>query len=703
MLLLLFLPATSPKVYYVKPTGSDAADGLTIGTAWQTVGKVNGATFNPGDSVLFEGGQTFTGTTLTPPSAGTSGNLITFGSYGGGRATINAATPDLGVFIWQKGGIRLENLIIVGDGANGSGVFLMNDEAGDTKKDAVQVYNCDISGFSNGLLIGGEAGTSGFTNVLIDSCDVHGNAREGIFAYGIGGLYANADITVTNCTAYDNGFSGILLSSTDGGLVEFCEAYGNGALNADAGGGSVGIWCYNARDVVIQHCESHHNETGNLDGGGFDIDGGCTDCVIRWCYTHDNAGPGVLVCTFSGSTPVVGALVYGNISQNDGQTSGTVGAFIVVDNSADVEAYIYNNTIYGDGSRPLLVIIDSDGTAITGAVANNILYRDGTNKFVETYTYNPTLIELRGNDYFGTGSSTLVTWNNTNHSTLAAWRAATGQETESAANTSLAVDPLLVDPGNGGTLSGWAPESLTQYRLRNSSPVAGAGVNLVTLYGLAQPSVDFYGTTMPGALGGYDIGATAGPLAALDANAGSYAWTGSAATLSITAKVVEAAAGSYALTGTAATLSITAKVLEAAAGSYAWTGADAALEIGRVLDADGGVYEWAGTDADLAIAPADDDDGGSGVSRLKAYRQRARELAKEEEARRPEPVIVQRPEPAKTPDEVLAVLATSEIAEAEQAVTPAKTPETVLAVLATPQKRRLTPAEAMMLFIAEHG
>lgn len=83
----------------------------------------------------------------------------------------------------------------------------------------------------------------------------------------------------------------------------------------------------------------------------------------------------------------------------------------------------------------------------------------------------------------------------------------------------------------------------------------------------------------------------------LAAAAGSYALTGSAATLQRNVPVV-AGAGSYAVTGTAATIKHAWKVT-AAAGSYAITGTDAAPKHGYKVAADAGSYTLAGTDAAL--------------------------------------------------------------------------------------------------------
>ena len=75
--------------YYVDATsGDDTKAGTSQSTAWQTMGKVNGETFGPGDYILFKRGETWTGTTLTVGWSGTSGNPITFGAYGVGAAPL---------------------------------------------------------------------------------------------------------------------------------------------------------------------------------------------------------------------------------------------------------------------------------------------------------------------------------------------------------------------------------------------------------------------------------------------------------------------------------------------------------------------------------------------------------------------------------------------------------------------------------------
>ena len=70
--------------YFVDATaGSDSNDGLSTGAPWQNISKVNAASFSANDTISLKKGEVWR-ETLTVPSAGTSGNPITFGSYGTG-------------------------------------------------------------------------------------------------------------------------------------------------------------------------------------------------------------------------------------------------------------------------------------------------------------------------------------------------------------------------------------------------------------------------------------------------------------------------------------------------------------------------------------------------------------------------------------------------------------------------------------------
>ena len=103
-------------VYYVSPRGNDAAAGTAPTAAWRTLAKVNALKFQPGDSVLLEGGQTFAGP-LVVWASGAPGAPVTFGSYGTGRATIADQTNNI-VFLHAANWVTIQNLRLTAEGAD---------------------------------------------------------------------------------------------------------------------------------------------------------------------------------------------------------------------------------------------------------------------------------------------------------------------------------------------------------------------------------------------------------------------------------------------------------------------------------------------------------------------------------------------------------------------------------------------------------
>ncbi|HTB26345.1 MAG TPA: hypothetical protein VK711_13310, partial [Puia sp.] len=65
-LLIIFSTRGFATAYYVSSAGNDSNTGTTIATAWATIGKVNSNIFLPGDTLYFEGGQTFNGSIYMP-------------------------------------------------------------------------------------------------------------------------------------------------------------------------------------------------------------------------------------------------------------------------------------------------------------------------------------------------------------------------------------------------------------------------------------------------------------------------------------------------------------------------------------------------------------------------------------------------------------------------------------------------------------
>ncbi len=67
--------------YYVKPGGSDSADGKSHATAWKTIGKVNSHSFKTGDDVYFLAGGSWKLEKLQIDWSGTATNRVIVGAY----------------------------------------------------------------------------------------------------------------------------------------------------------------------------------------------------------------------------------------------------------------------------------------------------------------------------------------------------------------------------------------------------------------------------------------------------------------------------------------------------------------------------------------------------------------------------------------------------------------------------------------------
>ena len=550
--------ASATNTYYVSPTGNNAFDGHSTLTPWQTIAKVNAGTYPSGTNILFEGGQTFTGglafTASSWTGANSAANRITIGSYGTGRATITSGSVS-GLSVINNAGLRVKDLIFIGDGASDvNGVEFVNKLTGPGKLPYIELSNLDVSGYGrSGIAIFGGYGPSGigtndfagFDNVLIDTVRTHHNTgvsvaplfgTAGINVMGHYGYNAlstptHTNVIIRNCLADLNGGkasstkptgSGIFIGQTQFGLIEFSVANDNGVNNTLAGG-PVGIWTGDSDSIVIQYCESYHNRTSNGDGGGYDIDGGCTNCIIQYCYSHNNDGHGFLLYNYADSGFIANwdnNTVRYCISENDGAASNPLSSITVASDGVGLtNVRVYNNTIYKSSATGIVVYLY--GTITSGLVANNILY-SAANAWLVNTAINPGLL-FRGNNYWATGTFRLQ-WNNVTYSSLAAFRTGTGQEIRNSVNLGLSVDPLLNSPGTGGTLGGYIPDDLDAYKIPSISPMVDTGLDLFRLFSVSPGDQDFYGSTIPAGFT-FDIGACESQQTAVQVSEFTEDWT----------------------------------------------------------------------------------------------------------------------------------------------------------------------------------
>ncbi|HZK62675.1 MAG TPA: right-handed parallel beta-helix repeat-containing protein [Puia sp.] len=344
-----------PRGYYLSASGNDENDGSRR-YPWKTIQKLNRHNVAPGDSVLFEGGKTFTGKLLIDSNSGGSERYpLLISSYGDGHAKINGGNASA-LVLYRTKYVTLKNLDLLGSGR----------KSGNTK-DGLSLINCDhitldsldITGFQkSGFLIYSS------TDILASHIYAHENGAAGIAVEAGRGKKESRNIQIRNCRAENNpgdptnltnhSGNGIVAGHCTNLLIERCKATNNGWDMPRIGNGPVGIWCYESDSVTIQHCLSYRNKTsvGGADGGGFDLDGGVTNSVIQYNLSYENQGSGYCIFQYWGASPWYNNVIRFNISENDGLVSDSRAGIYVWNSSGDASQFhdclVYNNTVYNE-------------------------------------------------------------------------------------------------------------------------------------------------------------------------------------------------------------------------------------------------------------------------------------------------------------------------------------------------------------------
>jgi len=474
--------------YFLSSKGLDVGPG-TRQRPWRSLERANRQDFRPGDRLLLEGGGTFAGTLeLNERDSGVAGQPLIVTSYGRGRATLdggkNRAISAVGCHYVAFRNLALRGVGRTG-GNKGSGLFLANGSD-------VAVDGLDVSGFrKSGVEI------DGVDRARILRVHAHENGFAGISSDGhvsrdlyIG--YSLAENNPGDPTVRDNhSGNGIVAGSVQGGVIEYCEARYNGWDMVWTGNGPVGIWAYQSDRVTIQFCVSHHNRSTAEDGGGFDLDGGMTNSVLQYNYSHDNFGTGYLICQYEGASEFANNVVRYNISQDDGLLAHNSGIYVWVGGAGMKSTLVHNNTIF-----------NTKGSAVVFAYASKYAADRPKLEFYNNI-FVSRMAQIRGgaergrfdgNLYWAMGERGFEV---DEYKDFATWAQATGQELENGNLAGMFADPRLRKDGAGLIGNPAELRTLHEYELLPDSPALGAGIDLRARFGLEPGGRDFFGTKLP--------------------------------------------------------------------------------------------------------------------------------------------------------------------------------------------------------------
>jgi len=415
--------------YLDAESGIDRNSGKTPEKAWRSLARLNDIELKPGDRILLRKGSRFEGSLVVRGVKGSSEQPITISTYGSGdlpafveaegklqaillencshivvrNLSLTASKSPSDTTITQEAAMRCGVLLRATSTENMEGIYLSNlsirnlffEHAGFSRpKGEVRSAN-GTQNYGWGIRVINDSKGAVIRDLAIDSCRIENVGHTGIKltstqrdGYGITGF------RISGNRVERTGGPGIQMSRVKNGHI-----YGNtvdrSGSNDDSrkwGRGS-GLWTWGSEHVLIEH-NRFTNANGPGDSAGAHIDFNCSNIVLQYNFSMNNAGG---FCEILGNNHNC-AYRY-NISVNDGhRIKGVDGAFQEgkifwlsaysgKDRIGAVNSYFYNNTMYVRDEIQAKVAIDrlSDGVLI----ANNIFHIEGPAKAVKGDQYNP--------------------------------------------------------------------------------------------------------------------------------------------------------------------------------------------------------------------------------------------------------------------------------------------------------------------------
>ena len=164
------VPTPVGATYYVsKEVGASDANAGTIGSPWSTLSKATSSAVQPGDTVLFRGGDTWT-ELFNSSQVGLGSRKITFGAYGTGKPTFVGAT---GAAYFPGAAYLVLQDIIFDSGGTYTNIY--SGVLTDSGSRYLEFYRCEVKNFRRGFFFNNDN-----HHMTVDNCWVHNIGGSGI-------------------------------------------------------------------------------------------------------------------------------------------------------------------------------------------------------------------------------------------------------------------------------------------------------------------------------------------------------------------------------------------------------------------------------------------------------------------------------------------------------------------------------------------
>lgn len=306
-------PDTIPNAFYVSSSaGSDTNSG-SFSEPFKTLDKINAFRLIPGDTVLFMGGDTITGSMTSSTVFADTSLKVLFTSYGTGKAIIKCEPDKEGIFtiyFYSRGKYEFNNLIIIGnynaytqtDSLNRVGIYAENLDKRTTNtadSNYFVIDSCEFAGFSERgihltVLSFYTRGYYRFTNSYY-----HDIGIDGILIYGI--VYSDFNITnnrFVNIYGRDHhNYSSALDMSYCRKVLIDSNYVNNIGLYAKIGG--TGLHVGFGKSVTWRRNEVRNVYYTTNEGGALYADVGCDSSLFEYNFVQNSRWGIVLGNAFS--------------------------------------------------------------------------------------------------------------------------------------------------------------------------------------------------------------------------------------------------------------------------------------------------------------------------------------------------------------------------------------------------------------------
>ncbi|MFF2624222.1 right-handed parallel beta-helix repeat-containing protein [Kitasatospora griseola] len=390
--------------YYVSASaGSDTNSGTSPDAPWKSLAQVGRQTFQPGDTVAFRSGDTWTGQ-LAPHGSGTAAAPITFTSYGtGARPKLDGQGAVASVVLLaNQHDVTVSNFEISNSAGPITsstpyriGVNVFAQDVGAVPGIRITdnyVHDVDAPPNSSNPGSGGIIYTvrGSATPTYFTGLTVRNNEVANIASYGISGWstwmqrdgwtslwpFLGAPTTEyrpftpsTGTVISNNYVHGIAAGGIAPLVVRDTMVDHNTVADTAQAHGNVAIWWADADNTTVQFNEISGTKYNGpqMDGDALDADEDSRGSLVQYNYSHDNGG-GFFISVSGDSAPATAVVRY-NVSQNDRNE-----IFTFSTNTTSVQ--VYNNTVWvspnSGAAMTALTAVYHNATGVT--MANNIIH-----------------------------------------------------------------------------------------------------------------------------------------------------------------------------------------------------------------------------------------------------------------------------------------------------------------------------------------